>query len=90
MIRLAASARDRGESMKHGMQLKVAELAGITPAFLSQILKGKRRPLWDRAKDMGKRIDVDPIVLVDGDLPEIEKALDEVAEKIDNEDNESE
>ena len=76
--------------MKHGEQVKVAELAGITPAFLSQILKGKRRPRWDRAKDMGKRIDVDPVLLVDGAPEEIEKALGKVAKKMENEDNKSE
>ncbi len=76
--------------MKHGEQVKVAELAGVTPAFLSQILKGTRRPRWDRAKDMGKRIDVDPVLLVDGDPGEIEEALDEVAAKMEKDENETE
>jgi len=76
--------------MKHGEQVKVAIAAGVTPAFLSQILKGKRRPRWDRAKEMGKRIDVDPVLLVDGDPGDIEKALGEVAAKMESEESETE
>ena len=72
--------------MEHGQQLKLAKKGGVSDSFFSQILRGKRRPRWDRAKDMGLKLGISPVTLVDGTPDEIKKALEDTLEVEDAQD----
>jgi len=58
--------------MKNTTQREMAEKAGITEAFLSYIVNGKRRPSWKVAKNLALVTGTKPELWLDGS-PEVIK-----------------
>lgn len=42
--------------MKTMKQYQIAQCAGVTPGFLSQVLTGKKRPKWPTAKKLASAV----------------------------------
>ena len=61
--------------MENNKQYKLAENAGISPAMLSLILKGERRPSWKTAKRLAEVTDTKPELWLDGTPEEIKTVL---------------
>ncbi len=61
--------------MKRGQITLVAKVAGVSRTMISLMLKGERRPHWESAKRMGKRLGLDPVLLVDGTKAQLTEAF---------------
>lgn len=66
--------------MKHGAQKKIAEKAGISPAFLSELISTKKRPSWHTAKKLSIVTHVDPVIWLEGSAKDIKEALSDNGE----------
>ena len=63
--------------MKHGNQIKLANLVDVHPTLINKILKGKARPSYDIAKKLTQFVEgTDPIMWMELDLVLINKALE--------------
>lgn len=61
--------------MKHGDQTKIAKKAGITSAYLSEIIHNKKRPSWPTSKRLAEVTCTDPVLWLEGTTDEIRAAL---------------
>jgi transcriptional regulator with XRE-family HTH domain len=64
--------------MKHGTKTTIAKKTGISNAYLSMILSGKRRPSWQNAKKLAKVTHTKIELWMDGDMQRINEVLDAV------------
>jgi len=61
--------------MKHGDQKKLSDVTGISRSLISAILKGKRRPSWDKAKRLARVTSTEPQLWMEGDARAIKEAV---------------
>ncbi len=64
--------------MKHGTKTIIAKKAGISDAYISMILSGKRRPSWQNAKKLAKITHTKTELWMEGDSDRIKEVLDAV------------
>jgi transcriptional regulator with XRE-family HTH domain len=58
-----------------------ANQIGISQGNLSNIIAGRRRPSWQRAKLLAEACGVDPVVFLEGEPAEIRAAIEAVIEQ---------
>ena len=56
-------------------QSEIAKRAKISPAMLSLILSGKKRPSWTTAKNLAVATGTDPVLWIDGSGDQIREAI---------------
>lgn len=56
-------------------QSEIAKKAKISPAMLSMILSGKKRPSWVTAKKLATATGTDPVLWIDGSSNQIREAV---------------
>jgi len=73
--------------MKHGMQKQIAGKAGISGAYLSQIVNGHRRPSWLTAKKISVITNTTPELWLEGSTEEIQKQTKNISIILKEDDN---
>lgn len=66
--------------MKWGIVTKLAKAAGITHGYLSNILAGRKRPMYPVAKKLAAASGTDPVVWLEGTPEEIRLAIETAAD----------
>jgi len=54
---------------------KIAKQSGISQGFLSNIIRGERRPHYKTAKKIAAATDTDPVLWLEGSPEQIKNAL---------------
>jgi transcriptional regulator with XRE-family HTH domain len=65
--------------MNKQLQKNVAKKVGISPAFISMIMSGQRRPSWNKAKKLAEATGTKVDLWMEGSPDEIRAAVFEVA-----------
>jgi plasmid maintenance system antidote protein VapI len=61
--------------MKTITQSEIANALGVSVAFINQLVTTKKRPSWNRAKQLAKITKTKPELWLDGSADEIRKAI---------------
>ncbi len=56
-------------------QINIAKRLKVSPSFVSQLINNKKRPSWERAKEIAKITNTKPILWLEGSSDEIKSAL---------------
>lgn len=56
-------------------QKHIAKMARVSAPFISQVLTGKKRPSWKKAKELADATGTDPVVWMEGTPDEIRAAI---------------
>ena len=68
--------------MKHGTQKIIAEKAGLSPQFVSNILNGLRRPSWENACRLAEATGTTPEVWMSEDAELMRAAAAEIEKEV--------
>lgn len=61
--------------MEYGKQIILAKRSGLSEAFVSLILSGRKRTGWENAKRLAEITNTDPAIWMDGDLDQMKVAV---------------
>jgi len=56
-------------------QIEIANAAGVSAAFLSNLIATRKRPSWKRAKQLAEITGTDPVLWLEGSADDIRAAL---------------